>query len=95
MAVFPPARPRGTSERIEELERRGAIVPATEEEEKKAMEIVDPFWLFAEAPSLWVSRRPEYPSVLIYQGRVWRVADEEAVISGLSLVAFPQRMAGR
>jgi hypothetical protein len=86
-----PPRPRTTLERIRELERAGAIVPATEEEERRAMEVIDPLWQFAEVPSLWLSRKPGYPDVLLYQGRVWRVLDARAVIEGLSLVAFPQR----
>jgi len=68
-------------ERIRELVRAGALVPGEELPGE-----IDPLYLFAELPTLWVARRPGAPSVLVYQGEVYRVKDPRRVIEALGLV---------
>jgi len=44
---------------------------------------IDPAYLFAEIPTLWVSRKRGYPSVLIYGVTIYDVRDAEGVKKAL------------
>lgn len=66
---------------IEQLERDEAlrkIDPFTERETlTKLFRRIDPAYMFAEIPTLWVSRKRNYLSVLVYDVTVYDVRDIE------------------
>jgi hypothetical protein len=66
---------------VEQLEGENAIRridPFAEQRTlDKLFKKIDPAHLFAEPPTLWVSRKRDYPSVLVYDVATYEVRDVE------------------
>ena len=74
---------------IEQLEGYGAvrkIDPSAERETlTKLFRKIDPAYMFAEVPTLWVSKKRNYPSVLVYDVTVYDVRDVERTKKALGM----------
>lgn len=74
---------------IEQLERDEAlrkIDPFTEQKTlTKLFKRIDPAHMFAEVPTLWISRKRNHPSVLIHDVTVYDVRDAERVKKALEM----------
>ncbi len=87
----PETLPMNHKQVIGQLEGSGAlrrIDPFTERETlDKLFKKIDPAYMFAEIPTLWVSRKRSYPSVLIYDVTVYDVRDVEGTKKALGMEA--------
>lgn len=72
---------------VEQLEGSNAIrriAPFAEQATlDKLFKKIDPAYLFAEIPTLWVSKKRGYPSVLIYDVATYQVRDAREVKEAL------------
>lgn len=46
---------------------------------------IDFLHMFTETPSIFKSKKPDVPSVLIYQGKVWKLKDADKAIKALGM----------
>ena len=81
--------PEDLNEDISNLEKQGILTRINPFREvnllEKILQKIDTAYLFAEHPTLFISKKPEYPSVLIYNVAVYKVHDVEKVKHKLKL----------